>query len=198
MLNQSNFNKSYTRLVYGIGINDADYIVRKDNKNCPYYERWKIMLRRCYGEKELIRDPSYKDCSVCDGWLRFSNFKSWMETKNWEGKQLDKDLLGDGTIYSPATCCFVSKLINIFINTGSTKQNTLMIGVVSTSHRSKSNPYMARCNNPFTKKKEYLGIFATELEAHLAWKTRKCEFASMLADVQDDPVVAEALRNMYR
>ena len=73
------------------------------------------MLQRCYSESHLVRQPTYKGCSVCEEWLTFSNFKSWMEQQDWEGKQLDKDLLVyKNKIYSPETCVFVSSVINSF------------------------------------------------------------------------------------
>ena len=107
------------RLVYGVGINDADYVVQKwetigyvNGKQkqkliwiCPYYSAWKSMLKRCYSSKYQDKRPTYKGCSVSDEWLTFSVFKVWMEKQDWEGKQLDKDLLFEGNkIYSADTC----------------------------------------------------------------------------------------------
>lgn len=99
-------------MVYGIGVNDAGYNVRpKGQKMCPFYTRWMSMLQRCYDEGALSRDPSYQGVTVCDEWLTFSNFKAWMETKDWQGKCLDKDLKG-GKEYSPDTCLFISENLN--------------------------------------------------------------------------------------
>lgn len=100
------------KLVYGVGINDADYTVATgDGPMCSYYVRWFSMLQRCYDEGALSRDPSYRGVTVCEEWLIFSNFKAWMETKDWEGKCLDKDLKG-GVVYSPETCLFISQDLN--------------------------------------------------------------------------------------
>ncbi|MGL5281383.1 putative restriction endonuclease [Pectobacterium phage vB_PcaM_P7_Pc] len=99
-------------MVYGKGIYDGGYNVRpKGQKMCPYYMKWMSMLQRCYDEGALSRDPSYRDVTVCDEWRTFSNFKAWMETKDWEGKCLDKDLKG-GDEYSPDTCLFISEDLN--------------------------------------------------------------------------------------
>ena len=118
------------KLVYGVGINDADYATQikktigyENGKqkqkliwSCHFYEKWKSMLERCYSERFKIKFPTYKDCTVCEEWLTFSNFKSWMEEQDWQGKELDKDLLVVGNkIYSPQTCCFLTKMINTFI-----------------------------------------------------------------------------------
>jgi hypothetical protein len=36
-------------MLYGIGINDADYRVRpRKGPACPFYVRWSNMLKRCY------------------------------------------------------------------------------------------------------------------------------------------------------
>ena len=112
-------------LINGVGINDATESITKsvfvNGKyklvwRCPYYEKWKSMLDRCYFQKGVTRHKAYVDCYVCDEWLTFSNFKSWMETQDWEGRVLDKDLLVYGNkIYSPKTCLFIDQRINSFI-----------------------------------------------------------------------------------
>lgn len=103
------------RKVQGVGIMDADYIVdvreywvengkRKSRLvwSCPFHRKWSDMLVRCYSPKRLEYRQSYAGCYVCDEWLTFSNFKSWMEKQDWEGKHLDKDLLQTGSkVYSP-------------------------------------------------------------------------------------------------
>jgi len=190
--------------VYGFGINDADYQVRcagEDGKlvTCPYYERWHSMLRRCYGEKELARNPSYRGASVCTEWLTFSNFKAWMEKQDWEGKHLDKDLLCKGNrVYCSQFCVFVSKLTNTFILDSLRQRGKYMLGV---SWHKRDEIFTAQCNNTFAENrfhKRFLGYFETELEAHLAWKAKKHEYACILADLQEDSRVAAALREMFK
>ena len=64
----------------------------------------------------LERRPAYKDVVVRQEWLTFSNFKRWMEKQDWEGKQLDKDIIVLGNkVYSPETCAFVLGVTNGFI-----------------------------------------------------------------------------------
>ena len=118
------------KLIYGVGINDADYptqsckiIGHVDGKQkrkllwaCPFYRRWTSMLGRCYCKKFLQNSPTYQNCFVCNEWLTFSKFKAWMETQDWEGKELDKDLLsGECKVYSPETCVFVPRNVNMFM-----------------------------------------------------------------------------------
>lgn len=197
------------KLVCGVGINDADYAVRKyeetgyvDGKRkqrlvweCPYYRAWVSMLKRCYSDKVQDKNPTYKGCSVSEEWLLFSNFRAWMLMQDWEGKQLDKDLLIEGNkVYSEGTCVFVTKTVNTFTLDRGNDRGEWMIGV--NWHKGTSK-FRSRCRNPFTKKEEYLGLFTSELEAHQAWLNRKLELAKELAAIQTDPRVAEALINRY-
>jgi len=193
-----------TKLVQGVGVNDADYhIAHKLKVNgvwrevwiCPFYKKWKEMLRRCYSDKEHKRHPTYIGCQVCSEWLIFSNFKSWMETQDWEGKHLDKDLIGDGTLYSPETCVFVSGSVNSFLLDRQLHRGEYPLGV----HLDKVTcKFMAMCSNIFTGKRENLGRFSCPEKAHLRWLERKNELACALADIQDDCRVANALRTRYK
>ena len=153
------------------------------------------MLNRCYSENLHARKPQYKDCSVCAEWLIFSNFKVWMETQDWQGKELDKDLLVSGNkLYSPITCLFLDRATNQFITDTRAGKYNLPPGVSWHKNRCK---YVASCKNTFTKRLEYLGSFDAPNQAHLAWKRRKHELACQLADMQTDARVANALRTRY-
>ena len=193
-------------LIHGVGVNDADYpVVRHENVDnkrkrvwmCPYYSRWATMLKRCYSQKHHSAQPTYTDCLVCNDWLVFSEFKRWMEKQDWQDRALDKDLLiPNNRLYSPRTCVFVDVKINNFLLDSRATRGKYMIGCFL--HKS-SGKFRAMCRNPFTDKHEHLGLFTNELQAHLAWKTRKHELACMLAESEyvDDPRVAEALRTRY-
>lgn len=197
------------KLVYGVGINDADYVVQKfetlgyvggKKKQkliwiCPYYSAWKCMLARCYSTKLQDKYPTYKGCSVSEEWLTFSNFKRWMEKQDWEGKQLDKDLLFEGNkIYSDETCVFVTPMVNLFTIDRGNDRGEWMIGVYW--HKG-ANKFKSQCRNPFTKKQEYLGLFTCEIEAHQVWIRRKLELAHLLAAEQSDERVAKAIIDRY-
>lgn len=188
---------------YGKGIKDADYFVRTKKEvdgvlvdwECPYYNRWKEMLRRCYSEKSLKDHPTYEGCTVCDEWLYFSNFRKWMVDQDWEGKQLDKDLLFEGNkIYSPDTCVFVPRNVNLFVITRAKLRGKYMIGAYYDKKRKR---FESRCSNPFTKKNEKLGRYKTELEAHQAWLKRKQELCIELCKTIDDQRIVEALYRRY-
>jgi len=197
-----------TKLVYGVGINDADYIVQKwetievNGKRkqklvwvCPYYRTWKGMLERCYSAKCQERKPTYKGCSVSDKWLTFSVFKMWMEVQDWEGMQLDKDLLFEGNkVYSEVTCVFVTSKVNSFTTDRGNDRGEWLIGV---SWHKEKGKFQSRCCNPFTRKRENLGYFTCEQEAHKAWLKRKLDLAHILASEQTDKRVAKALIERY-
>ena len=197
------------KLVYGIGTYDADYAVQKfeilgytDGKReqkqvwvCPYYRAWRNMLQRCYSVEYQERKPTYIGCTVSEDWLTFSNFRNWMVAQDWEGNQLDKDLLIEGNkVYSPETCVFVTQTVNSFTTDCRASRGEWLIGV---SWNKPTGKFQSRCRNPATKKLEHLGYFTCEQEAHEAWLKRKVELAHSLAAEQEDPRVAEALINRY-
>lgn len=153
------------------------------------------MLKRSYCDKYKIKYPTYKYCIVYEGWYLFSNFKKWMEQQDWEGKQLDKDLLVRGNkVYSPETCLFVSAQVNKFLLESDANRGEYMIGCYWDKQHSK---FTAVCMNPFTKLRERVGFFGEELEAHQAWLKRKLEHAYTLAALQTDERVAKALIDRY-
>lgn len=77
------------------------------------YIKWQSMLKRCYST--LNKASFYKGVTVCEDWLNYQNFAAWMENTYVDGWELDKDLLGDGTLYSKDNCCFLPKSLNIFL-----------------------------------------------------------------------------------
>ena len=191
-----------------VGINDADYVTQKfetiivDGKQkrkliwtCPFYRTWSNMINRCYSAKYQERNKTYMGCSVTDEWLTFSNFKAWMEKQNFEGMQLDKDLLFEGNkVYSPETCVFVTKAVNTFTTDSGAARGKWLIGVTWDKG---VNKFKSNCRNPFSGEGEYLGYFTCEQEAHQAWLKRKLELTYELAAIQEDSRVAESLIDRY-
>lgn len=121
------------RLICGVGINDAGYTVLEtanvDGKpkivwRCPFYVTWSSMMQRCYNKKHQTDNrPTYIGCTVIEKWHVFSVFKKWMETQDWEGNALDKDILFYGNkIYSPKTCVFVNQMTNSFFAHNNTEK----------------------------------------------------------------------------
>ena len=197
-------------LICGWGVNDVDYVTEKkfyiDGKpkrlwQCPYFTDWKDMIWRCYNTKFHNNYPTYKDCTVCEEWRYLSNFIKWVDSqpnKDWQNCSLDKDILIHGNkIYSPDTCVYITKKLNSFLVSRTSARGSLMIGVELSPKNNNTRYFVARCKNPFTGKKEYLGTFMTELEAHLAWKAKKHEHACRWAELQKDERVSDRLKSMY-
>lgn len=146
------------------------------------------MLRRCYSEKFQARRPTYTGCKVCDEWHSFMAFKSWMEQQDWEGKQLDKDLIGDGKLYSPENCVFVSMALNgLFLGNGAIRGDC-PIGVFWDKQKGKY-----RAGIRVDGKRKHLGLFASADEAHEAWRIAKIEIANLFLENESNPRVRYAI-----
>lgn len=192
------------KLLFGVGINDANYNVCKTEQingrskivwKCPFYTAWSNMLARCYDINAAKNNPSYCPCSVVSDWLYFSVFKSWMEEQKWQGKHLDKDLLVPGNkVYSPEACVFVDPSVNTFVIETNAGKSQLPIGVYWNKRDQK---YVAQCNCVITGKRVFLGYHLIPLDAHKAWLSFKLEQAKILAQNQEDPRVAAALIARY-
>lgn len=193
-----------TNLVYGFGINDADYPVSKykmvDGKckmiwRCQFYMIWKEMLARCYSPRIHKTHKTYVGCSVCPEWKRFSAFKEWMEAQDWQGKCLDKDILVEGNkVYSPETCVFVTQQMNNFLTGSGKNRGAYPNGVILDKQKGK---FRASCCDPIAKKREHVGYFDTPGEAHAAWRNRKHELACRYALQVNNNRLAEALRSRF-
>lgn len=190
------------KLVYGWGVNDADYAVqpRVGGKTqwCPYYKVWMHMVERSFSERLIRKYPNYEGCTIFEEWKYFSNFITWVDSqpnKNWKSCALDKDLLILGNkVYSPETCVFIPQQLNNFTTTRAASRGQYMLGVI---FHKRDQMFVASCRNPFNKKQESLGYYSTELEAHKVWQAKKHEHAHSLAELQSDPRIAKALRERY-
>ncbi len=208
--------KKETRLLHGFGLADVEYRLQekviitdeygkrkqKTLWRCPYYTKWSAMIERCYCSKFLAKWPTYIGCSVTSEWKSLSNFIRWVDSqpnKDWQSCNLDKDLLvKDNRVYSPENCVFVSPALNMFLTESTKSRGQFSIGV---TYHKRDKVFEAKCQNPFGTSPDegrYLGRFLTEQEAHIAWKLKKHEYACIYADMQDDPLIAEALRTRYK
>ena len=101
----------YHRGLCGIGYSGMK--MNTEMRHSVSYYKWKNMVQRCYDKKVHKKyKPEYKDKSVCEEWLNYSNFKIWFDEHFVPSKNnqidLDKDLLVQGNkIYSPETCVFL-------------------------------------------------------------------------------------------
>ncbi len=206
-------NNKLCKTVCGWGIKDVEYKVTRSIELpkvcgkqrrlitwvCPYYKDWRNMIERCYSISYHNNQPTYKGCTICEEWRYLSNFIKWVDSqpnRDWENCVPDKDILVvNNKHYSPSTVIYVSQSLNNFLMCKNASRGECLLGV--TFRSDKRNKYQAFCSNPSTKKGKHIGYFTTEIEAHKAWQAKKHEYACQLADLQDDPRVAKALRERY-
>ena len=167
------------KTVFGKGVNDSNNIV----SNCLFYRRWQSMLRRAYCETYQQQHPSYRDVVVCEEWHLFSNFKKWMIKQEWEGMELDKDILYPGNkTYSPETCVFVPKQLNRILNDRASMRGAYPQGV---NLQKVDNKYRAQIR--IHGKRKNLGVFDTIVEAHKIYIKEKIKYIeSFFQFVNDD------------
>lgn len=182
-------------LMCGIGVNDSDYAVTaKINgkvMRCPFYRAWSNMLHRCYSPKVHAERPGYIECSVVTEWLTFSKFKAWMETQDWEGKCLDKDILHPGnTVYGPGHCVFVTSQINTLLIDHAAARGPYPVG---TYFHKKAGKFQAYINK--YGKRCYLGLFTTPEDANAVYIAEKVAHIREVAQTQTPNIKAGLLRH---
>lgn len=161
------------------------------------YQLWNNMINRCYNEKELSRNPTYKDCHVSEDWRYLSKFKEWAEKQigyDQEGFHLDKDILVKGNkVYSPETCCFVPKEINSMLTNSRRCRGAYPVGV---SYKKRIGKYVSQISK--NGEAIHLGTYDTPEEAFYAYKPVKEAHIQSLAEKWKDQIdnrVYEALMN---
>ena len=189
-INASKQSVNQRKLLCGKGVNDAWYEVYNNHLKCPYYRKWSDMIIRCYSEKTQIKHPTYKGCSVCSEWLLFSNFKAWMQNQDWQGKELDKDIIVYGNkIYSPENCCFVSKHLNNLLSIKCKKEDdNLPTGV---SYEKESGKFKASISK--YGKSINLGRYYTPDNASKVYNNAKSNHIIEIANSLADSRIADGL-----
>ena len=169
--------KPKNTLIYGIGINDADYEICPRDINgkriwCPYYRKWVDMIRRGYTPHRAC----YNGVTVNPIWHRFSNFKKWMQQQPYwsdENMELDKDILIEGNReYGPDTCLFVPRKVNNFFKSSTNHASGVKY------RKNKKKAWEAR----FGVGGKCLGYFSSKEEAKLAYLNAKIKAGEELAN----------------
>src|SRR5690554_1850097 len=188
------------KIMGNLAFDDLDYVKRKFVKNdvtgkyeqvwaCPYYAKWKLMINRVFTKARSSSNMMYDGVLIDDSWRYFSNFKSWMINKDWEGNELDKDMMSVITgkrEYSPDNCVFVSRNLNAFLVTQDSSRGIYPLGV-----RPENKGFYASMR--IFGKMTRLGKFNTPEEAHKAWQLAKWEYGRELLSKQSDPRVIQAM-----
>lgn len=163
-------------IVLGKGINDV-----KGSSRTWQYSLWVNMLKRCYGNN--ICNSSYVGCEVSEYFLTLSNFISWVDKfgKPLKGWCLDKDLLGDGRLYSEDTCCFLPSIINLIFKNHNYSSIGLLRGV---NQQPGSGRFKA--SRSMYGKLVCLGTYSTQEEAHQVYLDATTEYVHKLAEEYKD------------
>lgn len=186
--------------IFGVGTNDAPYLTHYTDANgksqkCPFFRRWQHMLGRVYCPIYKKARPTYAECTVEPAWLSFMAFRAWMETQDWEGKELDKDLLDQGNKhYGPDTCLFIPPALNKLLCLHGNARGLYPLGVHLVKRKNLIY-FQAQCY--FYGKNKSLGYFKTAEAAALAYKKAKLAYIAELASQQTDPRIKQALLRLF-
>lgn len=167
--------------IFGVGYIGCFRNNERTSKDRAYIV-WRNMLMRCYDEKTYIKHPTYQDCTVCEEWHNYSNFKQWFDENYIEGYVIDKDILFKGNkVYSSETCCFVPNEINALFTKRQNHRGEFPIGVKFCKEQRR---FKACYKSMFTKDniKTYIGCFSTPEEAFEAYKKAKEEYIKEVAE----------------
>jgi len=179
-------------LVYGYGIYDSDdktqVLIDGKRMSRPMYSRWTHMIQRCHSDKFKKKNPTYSDCTICDEWLIFSNFESWVKSQDWIGKHLDKDLIVHGNKrYCPEFCCFIDERTNNLIKINKRKGN-LLPGV---SLNKKTGRFIAQYS--INGRAKHIGVYDTEIEANNSHRIKRAQLFYKESEAYSDPRLKYAL-----
>ena len=177
---RGNVKNPYYPSVYGVGITGNKYptwIIGTD-KHTKEYDAWQNMLARCFDEKIKEKYPTYKNATCCEEWLLYENFYEWLhaqenfdkwyENDKWH---VDKDILvKENKVYSYDTCVLVPYNVNKLFVKHELHRGDLPIGVTKCNNR---DGFIARCMNPITNKRDYIGYYDTPQKAFFAYKSYK-------------------------
>jgi len=127
--------KHYIKVICECGNNKIirwDNFIKGKSKSCgcgkheiknplirhPLYSTYHSMKRRCFNSScASYKYYGAKGVRICDEWLNdFKAFYDWAIANGWKkGLQIDKDIKGNGLLYSPESCCIVPPKDNVRI-----------------------------------------------------------------------------------
>lgn len=171
-------------LVCGFGIYEPRVLCMRDSPEIEKaYQTWNGMLRRCE-QKYVDKYPSYIGVSASEEFRKFADFAAWaFEQPGWgkEGWQLDKDLIVKGNkVYSPSTCVFLPRSVNMLLTKANKLRGDLPIGVKRFRH----SQFSARMKLDGVDTR--LGIFPSIDAAFQAYKKAKEANAKRIAEMHKE------------
>ena len=193
---KGNVKNPYDKTTLNIGYIGVGKYSHKTHKKI--YEEWRQMFQRCYDPYEINKRPTYIDCIVCEEWHNFQNYAQWREENYYEAFNeimcLDKDILIKGNkIYSPQTCIFVPKRINILFTNRKNDRGDLPIGCVK-----QDDKIRVRCNT-IENKNKHLGYFPINqvIEAFTCYKNFKENYIKQVANQYKPYIPIKLYEAMY-
>lgn len=182
-----NVKNPYYPSVYGVGITGLKYPRSFNCRITKEYNSWFNILQRSFSENEKNRSPYYKDVTCCEEWFLFENFYEWLHNQDnfdkwYSGKRwaIDKDIIVKGNkLYSPDTCCLVPQNVNCLLLKRDALRGEFPIGV-----KKRGDKFEANCGNPFTRKREHLGVYDTPEEAFLTYKIHRENYIKQVAEIE--------------
>lgn len=185
---KGNVKNPYYPMMLGVGMLGSKHPSKINDVTTKEYQAWKGIIYRCYDEKTKSRNLAYQDAVCCKEWLCFENFYEWLHSQEnfnkWDNDKwtVDKDILIKGNkLYSPETCCLVPNNVNALFVSKRNYRGDLPIGV----KRSRKS-FIARCSNPITGNREYLGSYNTPYYAFQAYKKYKEDLIKQIAQIEYD------------
>ena len=172
----------YSPSVCGVGIVGTKHPSRVNGVKTKEYVLWCNMLERCYSTNIKKRRPTYEGCKVSENFKSYEYFYEWCNEQIGFGNEdwhLDKDLLiKGGKVYSESTCVFIHQEINQVLVKHESMRGEHLIGVY---WNKKVKAFVAMVSKT-KRKREYLGLFNTEIEAFDAYKQAKESFVKEQAE----------------
>lgn len=169
----------FSPTIYDFGILGLEVVKDETGNILECYKFWRGIIRRCYSKEHQEKNITYKDCTVCEEWKYYANFKKWFNENYYEIKgqrmELDKDILIKGNkVYSPSTCVFVPQHINSLFTKCDKNRGNLPIGV---SYSKTRNKFQSQCRifdiETKESKQKHLGYNIDKISAFNIYKQEK-------------------------
>lgn len=131
----------YFPTTFGVGFIGENFIDRDEKlSEKTSYKMWRGVLRRCYDDEYREIYETYKDVSIDQTWLNYSNFSDWCNSKyefnqkddKGEKFHIDKDFVKGSRVYSPQTCIIIPRELNQVIVNRKNSRGDLPLGVIRT------------------------------------------------------------------
>ena len=187
----------YFPMIEGVGYIGEGKMHDENGKVKKSYISWTNMLKRAYCSEFKIKHPTYTNVSVDKEWHCYANFEKWYNENYYnvgdEKMELDKDILFKGNkIYSPETCIFAPRRINVLFVRCDAIRGDLPIGVKRNGKRYYAGWYEDG------KSVITPTIYDTPEQAFQGYKEGKEKHIKRVADLYKDKIPQKLYDAMYR